>query len=448
MVELNQEAALPSNAPDIQSLRRNVEALKDQKGRLSRQVGEARKAGLPTEALVDELRAVSDRYKELSKALKRRLNSSATPDGTDAGPDWNPLSAFTAPDPDPEVARIRSDLNDPDLAAAWDRFVITHPLASPYHLMALKGGVERASGHSSRYFCALDNQSRVIGVLPLVRMKSHLFGHFVTSMPYFNYGGILANNRETARRLYQAAGNWAAEQGALHIEMRHLEESGLGLPQRTDKVTFWMPLPDDPELLWSSFKPKVRAQIRRPQTLRPRVRFGGGELLDDFYPVFARNMRDLGTPVYGKGFFGAILDALGGMARLVVVYVAERPVGCAFLIGFRNRMEIPWASTLRETNASGINMWMYWKILEYAIGQGYGVFDFGRCSYDSGTYRFKQQWGATPVPLIWEYWLPPGATLPRLNPDNPKFRVLIAVWRRLPLWMTRLLGPAIVKNLP
>jgi hypothetical protein len=150
----------------------------------------------------------------------------------------------------------------------------------------------------------------------------------------------------------------------------------------------------------------------------------------------------------GKAFFRNLLEHLGESARLVVVTLNGKPAGCAFLLTHADQMEIPWASTLREFNTMGINMFMYWKVLEHAVTSGYVVFDFGRCSKDAGTYRFKQQWGAQPIPMHWDYCLPEGDSLPELNPNNPKFKLLIAVWQRLPVWLTRLIGPPVVKNLP
>ena len=123
-------------------------------------------------------------------------------------------------------------------------------------------------------------------------------------------------------------------------------------------------------------------------------------------------------------------------------------MGGAFLIGHGDTMEIPWASTLRDTNPLGINMLMYWSVLCRAIERGYGFFDFGRSTIDAGTYRFKQQWGAVPVSHHWHYWLPEGRALPALNPGNPKFRLMIAAWKRLPVPVTRWLGPMIVRNIP
>lgn len=446
MTEL-QETAARNGEADTEALRQRLDALKARKGRLSREIGAARKAGAATEEMVAELKSVSREYKTLSKALKASLNRPVPGEETRASV-WDSLNRFAPPDASRTTVSVRQSSPDPADAARWDRFVLAHPLASAYHLSGMRAALESVAGTASNYLAAMDEGGEILGVLPLVQLKSRLFGNFVVSVPYFNYGGILANNADTARQLAEAAAEWADGLGAEHVEMRHLQATGLKLPKREEKVSFWLPLPGDEQTLWDSFKPKVRAQIRRPQAESPQIAFGGAPLLDDFYQVFARNMRDLGTPVYGKGFFRAMLTAFGDAARLVVVRLKGRPVGCAFLVGFRNRLEIPWASTLRETNPLGINMFMYWEIQRFAIAQGYEVFDFGRCTADSGTYRFKQQWGAQPIPLVWEYRLPEGRQLPQLNPDNPKFRLLIALWQRMPVWLTRILGPGIVRNLP
>ncbi|MCS5565491.1 MAG: GNAT family N-acetyltransferase, partial [Methylococcales bacterium] len=170
--------------------------------------------------------------------------------------------------------------------------------------------------------------------------------------------------------------------------------------------------------------------------------------LDDFYRVFSENMRDLGTPVYGRQFFRDLMQYLPGQTWLVIVKLDRKAVGCAFLARHRDRLEIPWASALRRVGHTGINMFMYWKILEFAIGQGVKVFDFGRCTENAGTYHFKKQWGAQPIPLHWDYVLAAEQRLPGLNPENPRYRLLIEAWKRLPVWAANLLGPAIVRKLP
>lgn len=429
-----------------------MEDLKALKGSLSRQIGQAKKAGEDPDDLIQRLKTVSDELKALQKAEKKKRNSTEGQGEASADPAREPLlpvrscavqKLTTRP-----VHRVVAIARGEQAEAAWDQFVKAHPAATPYHTISIRRFVEQTYGHTTHYCWALAEDDEVLGVLPLVQLNSRLFGNFIVSMPYFNYGGLLANSQEAATRLIDAASEWRKTAGASHIELRHLENSGLGLPQRSDKVTFLLPLPATAESLWQGFRPKLRAQIRRAEREQPEFITGGSELLDDFYDVFASNMRDLGTPVYGKAFFRNLLGHLGESARLVVVTLNGRPAGCAFLIGHGGQMEIPWASTLRKFNTTGINMFMYWKVLEYSIASRYRVFDFGRCSKDAGTYRFKQQWGAEPVPLHWDYGLARGDSLPRLNPNNPKFRLLIAVWQRLPVWLTRLIGPPVVKNLP
>ncbi|WP_166259607.1 FemAB family XrtA/PEP-CTERM system-associated protein [Marinobacter salicampi] len=437
---------------EIEPSKQKIENLKALKGRLSRQIGEAKKAGDSADELISQLKSVSDEIKTLQKARKQALNSDGAtqPGGEGKTTGCSPVEALspvlnTSAKP---VHRVVEDVRGTGPEAAWDDFVDQHGATSPYHKISVRRFIEQTYSHKTHYCCALAEDGEVLGVLPLVQLRSRLFGNFVVSVPYFNYGGLLTNSAEAAEKLLAAAENWRQVIGASHVELRHVSDAGTGLPARTDKVTFWLPLPGSSEELWQSFRPKLRAQVRRPEKEGAEVTIGGAELLDEFYDVFAANMRDLGTPVYSKRFFQNLLEQLGTSARLVIATLNGRSSGCAFLIGHAGRMEIPWASTLRESNATGINMLMYWKILEYSIGQGYQTFDFGRCSKDAGTYKFKQQWGATPVPLNWNYCLPAGEKLPELNPNNPKFRLMIAVWQRLPVWLTRLIGPPIVKSLP
>ncbi len=207
-------------------------------------------------------------------------------------------------------------------------------------------------------------------------------------------------------------------------------------------------LPDSEQTLWQGFTAKLRAQIRRPQREQTRVFIGGREYLNDFYAVYSRNMRDLGSPVQSKHFIDNILLHFPQNSWLIVIKLGQRPVAAGFLLGLGDTMEIPLASTIREVNSLSINMLLYWEVLKFAIKQNYSQFDFGRSSKNAGTYRFKQQWGAQPKQLYWHYWLGNSETPPSLNPSNPKYAIIINVWKRLPLIIANLLGPAIVRNLP
>lgn len=428
----------------LEASKARLDELKGVKGRLSRQVGEARKSGNSADELIAELQQVSREIKQLQKQVKKQLN------GVQAPEKWAP-KPITVP---PAIGCVETSqviaikpCADSDLHHA-EAYVAGHPAASVWHRPGVSSFINRTYGHNTRYFCAYDDSGGIVGVFPLVQLNSRLFGNFLVSMPYFNYGGVLADNSDIAQQLIEEGEHWRQKLGAGHLEMRFCQDNELRLPQRTDKVTFWLPLPSGIEDLWDSFQPKLRAQIRRGEREMNGFTIGGPELLDEFYQVFANNMRDLGTPVYGKDFFRNLLETLDGKAWLVVARIDGQAVGCAFLTGYQGRMEIPWASTLRKYNHTSINMIMYWRVLEFAIQQRYEVFDFGRCSQDAGTYRFKQQWGAQPLTLHWDYLLPEGKALPALNPNNPKFRLLIAVWRRLPVWVTTLFGPYIVKALP
>lgn len=231
-----------------------------------------------------------------------------------------------------------------------------------------------------------------------------------------------------------------------HIEFRDSQPRP-NLPCKTDKVSMLRPLPQNTEQLWQDIGTKIRAQIKKAQSYELQAKTGREELIDDFYTVFARNMRDLGTPVYSKQLFLNMLTQ-HPTAHITALYQGNKPVAAGFTLGWRNTLEIPWASTLREANSLNANMLLYWEILQFAIHSGYRIFDFGRSSQDASTYKFKKQWGAKPQQLYWHYWLADGTQMPQVNPNNPKYRLMIKIWRKLPLWLTKLIGPNIVKYLP
>jgi len=330
---------------------------------------------------------------------------------------------------------------------AWDEFASRHPEARAPHLSGWKSVIEKSFGHSCYYLAARDN-GRVRGILPLAHLRSKLFGSFLISVPYLNYGGILAEDEAARQELFDYACQLGKRRGAAHLELRHVAAQMANLPTKQHKVSMLLDLPEQPEKLWDNFKAKLRSQIRKPQKENLTVRFGREDELEKFYHVFAINMRDLGTPVYSIHFFANILAAFPRQAHICTVYREQEPLASGFVFGFREVLEIPWASASREYNALAPNMLLYWSVLEFAIQQGYRQFDFGRCTLNEGTYKFKEQWGSKPLALHWQYWLANGGVLPEINPHNPKYQLMIRTWQKLPLGLTRWLGPAIVKNIP
>jgi FemAB-related protein (PEP-CTERM system-associated) len=329
-------------------------------------------------------------------------------------------------------------------AAAWDAFVSERAPASGYHLWAWRRVVREAFGHECVYLLARD-AGTVVGVLPLVFIRSRLFGRSMTSLPFLNYGGVLAGSDDVARGLVDAARAAARARGCRHVELRHVGRRFADLPVRQHKVTMLLPIAPG---LWERLDRKVRNQIRKAEKSGLAASRGGLELVDEFYTVFARNMRDLGTPVYGRGFFEAVLRAFPDRAHLHVVRLSGAPVAAGLTFQSGTVVEVPWASSVRDFNHLCSNHLLYWSVIEAALAAGAGTLDFGRSTPGEGTFKFKEQWGAAPVPLHWEYVLLGGGEVPDQGPKNPKFQLAIAVWKRLPLWLANAAGPHIVRNIP
>jgi FemAB-related protein (PEP-CTERM system-associated) len=207
-------------------------------------------------------------------------------------------------------------------------------------------------------------------------------------------------------------------------------------------------MPESVDELWTkTFRAKLRSQVRRPTKDGMTARCGPAELAP-FYDVFARNMRDLGTPVLPRAFFERIAAVFGDRVVFATVYTTEgMPAAAACCLVWRDELEVTWASSIRELNRLSPNMLLYARLMEEAIGRGVRLFNFGRCTPDGPTHRFKQQWGGDDVPLPWAYWSRSGAA-GTPSPDRPLFRVATAVWSRLPMAIANRLGPVLARQLP
>jgi FemAB-related protein (PEP-CTERM system-associated) len=346
---------------------------------------------------------------------------------------------------------------------AWDAYVDAHLAparpdergasgATGYHSWAWRDVFARSFGHDSVYLVArrasrgqIDQIQQIDGVLPLTDVRSLLFGRSLTSLPFLNYGGVVADSDEAARALVDEAARLARARGCRHVELRHIGRRFTDLPCKQHKVTMRLPLHTG---MWDRLDRKVRNQIRKAEKSGLTAVRGGAELLAEFYLVFARNMRDLGTPVYARRFFAEIMAAFPDRTRLVVVRLKDRPVAAALTYRTGAQVEVPWASSVRDYNALCPNHLLYWTVMDTAVAEGCDLLDFGRSTPDEGTYKFKAQWGAEPVPLHWEYAGLDGGVPPDLSPKNPTFRLAIAVWQRLPLWIANAAGPHVVRGIP
>jgi FemAB-related protein (PEP-CTERM system-associated) len=329
-------------------------------------------------------------------------------------------------------------------AADWDAFVRAQDGWTHFHLYGWKDVFERTLGHECLYLAAGDGPVPE-GVLPLVRVRSVVFGHFMVSMPFVNYGGPLGT-AAAVQALAAYAGALAQREGVKLLEMRSRVPLPIDLPASHRKITVVLDLPDEPDALWKALGSKLRSQIKRPQKEGVAVRFGPGEV-GPFYTVFAEHMRDLGTPAMPRRFFERVAECFGAEAWFACAYHQGQPVACGAGFRWANEFELTWASALNAYSRIAPNMLLYWAFMERAVQEGVSLFNFGRCTPDAGTHRFKRQWGSRDEQLWW-YQLSPGGAAGTPSPNDAKYSWAPRIWRKLPLPLATALGPRIVRFIP
>jgi FemAB-related protein (PEP-CTERM system-associated) len=329
---------------------------------------------------------------------------------------------------------------------SWDDFLVQHPNETIYHHPFWGTIMQQAYGNHPYYLTARC-AGQITGILQLVAQKSILFGHHLCSLPYFDASGILAQDNQSSDMIVAKSRDLLKELSVDWVELRHLNPMDASIPVRSDKITLQLPLPEDEETLWKQFTTKVRNKIRKTQQNNVEVKQGGIELVDDFYKVYTQNMRDLGSPPHSGRFFRLIVEYFPKNTKLFAVYLDGRAIAASLTLTDRNAFRVPWSGTVQQGKSLNTNMILYWSMLAEACRASTKSFDFGRSSRDSGTHMFKKQWGAVDIPLYWHFLLPPGKDLPDLNPDSPKYHLMVACWKKLPLPITRLLGPRLISKL-
>lgn len=329
----------------------------------------------------------------------------------------------------------------------WDPFVEASARSTFCHLAGWQAVMTDLMGHECYYVVARNRDGDLVGGLPLVRVKSLLFGDHLISMPFLNYGGPLGSQEVCTLLVRSAKGlGDSLGTGLLELRTRYPVEAP-DLEQVARKVTVVLPLPDAADVLWNDvFYSKLRTKLRRAGKEDFQVRMGQG-LVDDFFRVFSRNMRDLGTPVLPPEFFRRLPEVFGGRVIVAVTYHRETPVAaaCGFMHG--GEFELTWSSAIREYNRLNPNMFMYWKLMDHIIESGGRAFNFGRSTPGSGTHQFKLSWGGHDESLPWLVHSSKGSTRPP-TPDDTKFALAIRAWRLLPVGLTRIIGPLLSPYLP
>lgn len=332
----------------------------------------------------------------------------------------------------------------------WDSFVQNNPNASPYHLFAWGAAITEAYGHKPYYLMARQN-GKLLGILPLIHLKLPFMINQLVALPFCDVGNCLTTENTVQEKLMEEALKLTNHLKSKNIQLRgQLEnDNNLAIPFTKiehSKVRMLLDLPETSEVLLKSFKSKLRSQVRKAEKNGVHFRWTGKDGVDSFYSVFCSNMRDLGSPVHSKKLFQAIMERFGENSRIGLAEFDGKCIGAGLILSTNTQTSIPWASTLRQYNQLAPNMLIYWNCLKYASDNSKNVFDFGRSTEHEGTFRFKKQWGAKPVPLSWYSF--PTHTLPphQVNQKKISGREKMAdIWKTIPVPIANLVGPKLRK---
>jgi FemAB-related protein (PEP-CTERM system-associated) len=342
------------------------------------------------------------------------------------------------------IARLVAQ--DKALSASWDQFVLAHPQATFFHRSGWLRIIERVFGHQG-FFLYAERDGVIEGVLPLAEVKSRLFGHSVSSLPFGVYGGVAALNDEATAALEAEAEKIARGQGAEHLEYRNLGPTRhADWPRQDLYVTFRKAILPDEEANMLAIPRKQRAMVRKGIKNELRAEIDSG--VDRFFALYADNVHRHGTPALPKKYFQALLDEFGPDAEVLTVTGANgKPLSSVLTFYFRDECLPYYAGDDEAARELAANDFKYWELMRRACARGLRVFDYGRSKQGTGPYAFKKNWGFEPQPLSYEYRLFKRDAIPQNNPNNPKYQLMIKAWRKLPIAVANWLGPFIVKNL-
>lgn len=341
-----------------------------------------------------------------------------------------------------EAVQVK-ELALPDFAR-WDEFVLSCPDATFFHRAGWKTVIERAFGHRTHFLYA-EAGGRIEGVLPLAEVKSFLFGHTLASLPFCVYGGVAAQTERARQALDQAARELAESLRVDHLEYRSLTLQHLDWAHKDLYVTFRKEIDPDVEKNLLAIPRKQRAMVRKGIKAGLKSEIDQG--VERFFAAYSRSVHRLGTPVFSKRYFQVLREVFGSDCEVLTITKDGGLIASVLSFYFRGEV-LPYygGGTDKAREVAG-NDFMYWELMRRACERGIRIFDYGRSKRGSGSFDFKKNWGFEPEPLPYEYLLVKGKSVPDHNPMNPKYRLFIKLWQRLPLPLANLIGPHIVKSL-
>lgn len=331
------------------------------------------------------------------------------------------------------------------MAQEWNDFVLGHDQGTIFHLTAWKDVVEDTFGHTCHY-AAVRSQGKMTGIFPVFEIRSRLFGHFHVAIPFAEIGGFLSVNPETDSFLMSHARNLLENSGAGYIEFKN-PEAVPGLVTKDLYYNFSKPISADHDKNLLAIPRKSRAMVRK--ALKNGLRSETGDhLVAEFYRLLSMNFHRLGTPVFSRQLFANFLKRFNQDCNIMIIRNREnQAIAGVLYFMFKNRMIPYYAGSDFRYRQLGPNDFMYWRLMCLAADLGLKIFDFGRSKIGTGSFDFKRHWGFEPVSLAYQYMLTKGQGLPNLSPANPEYQRKIMLWKKLPIGLTRIMGPYISKYL-
>jgi FemAB-related protein (PEP-CTERM system-associated) len=329
--------------------------------------------------------------------------------------------------------------------ARWEAFVDRCPDATFFHRIGWRDIIQSVFRHRTHYLVA-ERGRDIVGVLPLAEIRSRLFGHSLVSLPFCVYGGPAAADSDAERGLIDAASELSRSLDVDHLELRNRVVKCPAWPHQDLYVSFRKAIVPDVEGNLLAVPRKQRAMVRKgiKHGLKSEIDLS----VDRFFALYADNVHRHGTPPFAKSYFARLSAVFGDRCEILTVTDPRgQPVSSVLNFYFRDEV-LPYyagdTSTARELAA---NDFKYWEVMRRACERGLRVFDYGRSKRGTGSFDFKCNWGFTPAPLAYEFHLLKGDSIPQNNPLNPKYRAMIALWKRLPRAAANTLGPHIVRGL-
>jgi FemAB-related protein (PEP-CTERM system-associated) len=329
--------------------------------------------------------------------------------------------------------------------AAWESFVERCPEATFFHRIGWKHVLEEVFRHRTHYLIA-DDGSDIVGILPLAEVRSLLFGQSLVSLPFCVYGGSAVKTPSAAFALHSKAQSLAKELRVEHLELRHRAAKEPSWPRQDLYVTFRKEILPDIDANMLAIPRKQRAMVRKG--IKAALRSELDTTVDRFFDLYSDNVHRHGTPALSKFFFKTLMEVFGRDCEVMTVVDPHgAPLSSVLSFYFRDEVLPYYAGDHPDARDFAANDFKYWELMRRACERGVKVFDYGRSKQGTGSYQFKKNWGFEPEPLSYEYTLLRRTTVPQNNPLNPKYRALIALWRRMPRSVANIIGPQIVRSL-